>query len=137
MILWQQGSGKEGEKFNLAKVVLPASVEKIGDSAFASYSPKLTEFKIGSNGDANNIDMTNICSIGGISLGNLGLKSARQTVITFSAKLKTVGQNPFKNMTFKQFVFTAGDYADISINENSDGSLNLVEGALFKKVLRM
>ena len=36
-------------------------------------------------------------------------------------------------MTFKQFVFTAGDYADISINENSDGSLNLVEGALFKK----
>ena len=127
------GSGKEGEKFNLAKVVLPASVEKIGDSAFASYSPKLTEFKIGSNGDANNIDMTNICSIGGISLGNLGLKSARQTVITFSAKLKTVGQNPFKNMTFKQFVFTAGDYADISINENSDGSLNLVEGALFKK----
>lgn len=127
------GSGKEGEKFNLAKVVLPASVEKIGESAFASYSPKLTEFKIGSNGDANNIDMTNICSIGGISLGNLGLKSARQTVITFSAKLKTVGQNPFKNMTFKQFVFTAGDYADISINENSDRSLNLVDGALFKK----
>ena len=120
------GSGKEGEKFNLAKVVLPASVEKIGESAFASYSPKLTEFKIGSNGDANNIDMTNICSIGGISLGNLGLKSARQTVITFSAKLKTVGQNPFKNMT-------AGDYADISINENSDRSLNLVDGALFKK----
>ena len=127
------GSGKEGEKFNLAKVVLPASVEKIGESAFASYSPKLTEFKIGSNGDANNIDMTNICSIGRISLGNLGLKSARQTVITFSAKLKTVGQNPFKNMTFKQFVFTAGDYADISINENSDSSLNLVDGALFKK----
>lgn len=127
------GSGKEGEKFNLAKVVLPASVEKIGESAFASYSPKLTEFKIGSNGDANNIDMTNICSIGGISLGNLSLKSARQTVITFSAKLKTVGQNPFKNMTFKQFVFTAGDYADISINENSDRSLNLVDGALFKK----
>ena len=127
------GSGKEGEKFNLAKVVLPASVEKIGDSAFASYSPKLTEFKIGSKGDANNIDMTNICSIGGISLGNLGLKSARQTVITFSAKLKTVGQNPFKNMTFKQFVFTAGDYADISINENSDRSLNLADGALFKK----
>lgn len=127
------GSGKEGEKFNLAKVVLPASVEKIGESAFASYSPKLTEFKIGFNGDANNIDMTNICSIGGISLGNLGLKSARQTVITFSAKLKTVGQNPFKNMTFKQFVFTAGDYADISINENSDRSLNLVDGALFKK----
>lgn len=127
------GSGKEGEKFNLAKVVLPASVEKIGESAFASYSPKLTEFKIGSNGDADNIDMTNICSIGGISLGNLGLKSARQTVITFSAKLKTVGQNPFKNMTFKQFVFTAGDYADISINENSDRSLNLVDGALFKK----
>lgn len=127
------GSGKEGEKFNLAKVVLPASVEKIGDSAFASYSPKLKEFKIGSNGDANNIDMTNICSIGGISLGNLGLKSARQTVITFSAKLKTVGQNPFKNMTFKQFVFTAGDYADISINENSDRSLGLVDGALFKK----
>lgn len=127
------GSGKEGEKFNLAKVVLPASVEKIGESAFASYSPKLTEFKIGSNGDANNIDMTNICSIGGISLGNLGLKSARQTVITFSAKLKTVGQNPFKNMTFKQFVFTAGDYADISINENSNRSLNLVDGALFKK----
>lgn len=127
------GSGKEGEKFNLAKVVLPASVEKIGESAFASYSPKLTEFKIGSNGDATNIDMTNICSIGGISLGNLGLKSARQTVITFSAKLKTVGQNPFKNMTFKQFVFTAGDYADISINENSDRSLNLVDGALFKK----
>lgn len=127
------GSGKEGEKFNLAKVVLPASVEKIGESAFASYSPKLTEFKIGSNGDANNIDMTNICSIGGISLGNLGLKSARQTVITFSAKLKTVGQNPFKNMTFKQFVFTAGDYEDISINENSDRSLNLVDGALFKK----
>ena len=124
------GSGKEGEKFNLAKVVLPASVEKIGESAFASYSPKLTEFKIGSNGDANNIDMTNICSIGGISLGK---KSARQTVITFSAKLKTVGQNPFKNMTFKQFVFTAGDYADISINENSDRSLNLVDGALFKK----
>ncbi len=127
------GSGKEGEKFNLAKVVLPASVEKIGESAFASYSPKLTEFKIGSNGDANNIDMTNICSIGGIGLGNLGLKSARQTVITFSAKLKTVGQNPFKNMTFKQFVFTAGDYADISINESSDRSLNLVDGALFKK----
>ena len=127
------GSGKEGEKFNLAKVVLPASVEKIGDSAFASYSPKLTEFKIGSNGDANNIDMTNICSIGGISLGNLGLKSANQTVITFSDKLETVGQNPFKNMTFKQFVFTAGDYADISINENSDRSLNLVDGALFKK----
>lgn len=127
------GSGKEGEKFNLVKVVLPASVEKIGDSAFASYSPKLTEFKIGSNGDANNIDMTNICSIGGISLGNLGLKSANQTVITFSDKLETVGQNPFKNMTFKQFVFTAGDYADISINENSDRSLNLVDGALFKK----
>lgn len=127
------GSGEEGKKFNLAKVVLPASVEKIGDSAFASYSPKLPEFKIGSKGDANNIDMTNICSIGGIGLGNLNLKSARQTVITFSAKLKTVGQNPFKNMTFKQFVFTAGDYADISINENSDRSLGLVDGALFKK----
>ena len=127
------GSGKEGGQFKLSKVILPASVEKIGDSAFASYSPKLTEFKIGSNGDANNIDMTNICSIGGVGLGNLGLRSANQTVITFSDKLKTVGQNPFKNMTFKQFVFTAGDYADISINENSDRSLNLVEGALFKK----
>ena len=127
------GSGEEGKKFNLAKVVLPASVEKIGDYAFASYSPKLTEFKIGSNGDADNIDMTKICSIGGVGLGNLGLKSARQTVITFSNKLKTVGQNPFKNMTFKQFVFTAGDYADISINENSDKSLSLEDGALFKK----
>lgn len=127
------GNGTNGGKFKLSKVILPASVEKIGDSAFASYSPKLTEFKIGFKGDANNIDMTNICSIGGIGLGNLGLQSAKQTVITFSDKLETVGQNPFKNMQFKQFVFTAGDYANISINENSDRSLGLVDGALFKK----
>ena len=112
---------------NLTSVVLPSTIEAIGASAFASYSPKLQTFQIGSTSEC--IDLTGITSIDNMGLSNMVTGAdLRKKDVKISDKLTYIGTQIFRNDTFNKLILTDGDYKNTQLNNDAFGMCYITNG---------
>ena len=107
-------------------LILPGTIQTIGESAFASYSSNLSTLQFGNASDY--VDLTGIKEIGKMGLSNLTTSKLSTKNVKISNELTSIGEQVFRNDFFSKLILTAGDYSGTRVDSNAFDMLHLTNG---------